>query len=109
VQSRFQRRDQSPGFWFRNDILDILGSIEMANWEVARHVNTPQMRLYRKGFEAAFQAIATAFGLSYAPPAFAESESTPVDMDQQRGSFTLLDGDVLAGWRDDDLGVRVIG
>lgn len=62
-----RRRNDAPGVWYRNDICDALNAVDAANWDIAQHVDTPEMRLYRMGFEAAIQAAAAAFGLSYTP------------------------------------------
>jgi|YNPNPStandDraft_1061719.scaffolds.fasta_scaffold15091_3 hypothetical protein len=67
LAGRLERRNQGIGVWFRNDILDTLTAIDAANWDVAQYIDTPEMRLYRKGYEAAIQAMAAAFGLSYQP------------------------------------------
>lgn len=62
-----KRRNRAPGVWFRDDISDALDAVDAANWDVARHIDTPEMLLYRMGFEAAIRAMATAFGLDYTP------------------------------------------
>jgi len=103
-----RRLDRSCGIWYRNDILDVLSSVDAANWDIARHIATPQMRIYRQGFEAAMQAIAAAFGLSYKPPVYA-SENVATGENPEDDSFALLDVDVLATGGDDDVSVRVVG
>lgn len=55
------------GIWFADDIENILTAVDEANLDVARHVDTPEMRVYRLGYEAAIEAIATAFGIAYVP------------------------------------------
>jgi len=62
-----RNRDEGLGVWFREEILNALSAVDDANWDVAQHIDAPEMRLYRKGFEAAIKAVATAFGLAYAP------------------------------------------
>ncbi len=58
--------DRGLGIWFRDQIEDALMAVDMANLEVARHIDTPEMRLYRLGYEAAIQAVAAVFGIRYA-------------------------------------------
>ena len=64
----FERLDHSAGVWFPNEILNALAAVERANADVAAAVNTPEMALYRRGWEAAIGAMAAAFGLAYYPP-----------------------------------------
>ena len=64
----FERRDHSSGVWFPNEIMNALEAVERANADVAAAVNTPEMALYRRGWEAAIGAMAAAFGLAYYPP-----------------------------------------
>jgi hypothetical protein len=63
-----ERRNRGAAIWFRDDIMDALAAVDSANWDVAQHVDGPEMRLYRKGYEAALAAVAMAFGLAYSPP-----------------------------------------
>ncbi len=58
--------DRGLGIWFRGQIEDALIAVDMANLEMARHVDTPEMRLYRLGYEAAILAVAAFFGIHYA-------------------------------------------
>ncbi len=67
VESSFERRTSRPGVWFRDDILDTLAAVDAANWDIAQHIDSREMLLYRMGFEAAIQAVAAAFGLAYQP------------------------------------------
>lgn len=53
------------GVWFRDEIEAIIRAVDVANMDVARHIETPEMRLYRLGYEAAIDALATAFGVGY--------------------------------------------
>jgi hypothetical protein len=62
------RRNQAPGIWNRDDILDALAAVDAANWSLAQHIRTPEMVLYRQGFETAMASVAAAFGLAYRPP-----------------------------------------
>ncbi len=52
--------------WFRDDINNALRAIDSASAEVFNLVNTPEMQLYRRGYEAAIRAMAEAFGIHYA-------------------------------------------
>ncbi len=111
MASVIQRRNQAPGVWYRNDILDILTAVDEANWDVAQHIGTPQMRLYRKGFEAAVQAIAAAFGLAYKSRVGDSSQSSPEPMsgEPRPESFMLLDVDALTTGSNNDARPRVFG
>lgn len=109
MRAMIRRRNQSPGVWYRGDVLDILRSVHSANWDIAQHIDTPQMRLYRKGFEAAIEAAATAFGLSYTPPTFPDDPAAPVASENRAASFTVIDVDVLTPGSDNDVCVGVIG
>jgi len=63
-----ERRNQGLGVWFRDEIQDTLNAVDAANWDIAQHLEgTDEIKLYRKGFEAALRAVAAAFGLSYSP------------------------------------------
>jgi hypothetical protein len=62
-----QARSRGLGVWFKDEIKNTLLALDAANLDIAQHVDTPEMRLYRKGYEAAIQAMATAFGISYTP------------------------------------------
>jgi len=63
-----QARSGGLGVWFRDEIKDILLALDAANLDVAQHVPTSEMQLYRKGYAAAIQAMAAAFGISITPP-----------------------------------------
>ena len=65
----FERRNHGSGVWFPDEIMDALSAVNTANLDVAQHIDTPEMRLYRSGFEAAIGALAQAFGLTYYSPA----------------------------------------
>jgi len=56
----------SSGIWFVDDIENILVAVDEANLDIARRIDTPEMRVYRLGYEAAVEAIAKAFGITYA-------------------------------------------
>jgi len=53
------------GIWFRDEIRDTLLAVDTANLDIANSIDIPEIRLYRKGYEAAIRAVATAFGISY--------------------------------------------
>lgn len=52
--------------WFQYDIEQMLTSVMIANGDIADAIDTPEMRLYRRGFDAAIAAIAAAIGID--PP-----------------------------------------
>ncbi len=51
--------------WFKDDIQNALRAIDSANAELFSVVNTPELQIYRRGYEAALRAMAEAFGLRY--------------------------------------------
>lgn len=57
------------GVWFKDEIKNVLLSLDAANLDIAQNVPTHEMALYRKGYEAAIQAMALAFGISLIPAA----------------------------------------
>ena len=63
-----ERRDFGAGPWFASEVMDILGAVDGANLDIAAVIQTPEMALYRRGFEAAIGAVAQAFGLWYYKP-----------------------------------------
>ena len=78
MAGKIERLRTGPAVWLREEIMDTLQAVDLANWDVAQYIDTPQARLYRRGYEAALEAIATAFGLAYAPPVRrAEGRQTP--------------------------------
>lgn len=61
-------RDNSGlDIWFKDEILQTLKAVDMANLDVAGEIDSLEMRLYRRGFEAAIRSMAAAFGLDYEP------------------------------------------
>ena len=50
--------------WFKDDIQHALRAVDTANAALLEVINTPEMRLYRQGYEAALRAVAEAFGVS---------------------------------------------
>ena len=51
--------------WFRDDINNALRAIDSASAEVFDVIDTPEMQLYRRGYEAAIRSMAEAFGIHY--------------------------------------------
>ena len=43
--------------WSQNDIMKTLSIVDAANHDIAQDVDTPEMRIYRKGYEAAIRAV----------------------------------------------------
>lgn len=52
--------------WLTEDVRNILTGVHMANANLAKHFNDPEVRAYREGFVAALAAAAASFGI---PPA----------------------------------------
>lgn len=50
--------------WFKEDIRNILLSIDVSSAATARWSNDPQMAAYRHGYQAALAAVALACGIS---------------------------------------------
>ena len=61
------RRTRSCGFkiWFRDEIENVIHAVDAANSDIASCIDTPEMALYRKGYEAALHAVAQALGIDY--------------------------------------------
>ena len=57
------RRTPSVRTWFPDEIENVLRSVTQANGDLADAIDTPEMALYRRGFDAAVLAIATGFGV----------------------------------------------
>lgn len=51
--------------WFPDEIENTIRAVDQANYNVAQHIPTPEMGMYRLGYEAAIDALVTAFGLDY--------------------------------------------
>jgi hypothetical protein len=66
--------------WFKEDIQNALKAVDSANAELFKVINTPEMRLYRQGYEAAIRAVAEAFGIRHESPA-CRHEETPIIID----------------------------
>lgn len=56
-----QRRAPSVRTWFPDEVEAILRAVMMANGDLADAISSPEMKLYRRGFDAAVAAIAAAF------------------------------------------------
>jgi hypothetical protein len=61
--------------WFKEDIQNALKAVDSANAELFKVINTPEMRLYRQGYEAAIRAVAEAFGIRHESPACRHEEA----------------------------------
>jgi hypothetical protein len=70
--------DSGFSCWFRDDINNALRAIDLANAEVFTVINTPEMRLYRRGYEAAVRSMAEAFGIHYISPTHYDEEMPAV-------------------------------
>jgi hypothetical protein len=72
----------SPGLevWFRDDIQNTLRSVDSANAELFKAINTPEMQHFRQGYEAALRAIGEAFGIRYRPANHQEEAPEIIDV-----------------------------
>jgi len=61
--------------WFKEDIRNILFSINTANADIADYADDPQVMAYRRGYLAALIAMAAAFGISLMDPIRGENYS----------------------------------
>ena len=63
------RHTTNQGFkiWFRDEIENVIHAVDAANNDIASCVGTPEVALYRKGYEAALNAVAEALGVRYTP------------------------------------------
>ncbi len=50
--------------WFKEDIRNILISINVANADIADYTGDPQLMTYRRGYVAALTAMAACFGIN---------------------------------------------
>jgi len=60
-----QKRPSGIGVWFKEEIENTLRAVDLANFDVSQHIHTPEMHLYRLGYEAAIDSLASAFGIQY--------------------------------------------
>ncbi len=66
-------------FW-REDIRNVLKAIDQANVALTAHLPVAQVAIYRAGFSAALQAVATSFDVSLdTPPPRSSIELLPPD------------------------------
>jgi hypothetical protein len=65
--------------WFKDDIQNTLRSVDLANADLFKTINTPDLQLYRQGYEAAIRAIGEAFGIRYAPDNCHEETAKIID------------------------------
>lgn len=56
-------RTPSVRTWFPDEVSNILQSVLSANSDLADAIDTPEMALYRRGFDAAIASISIAFGI----------------------------------------------
>ena len=63
----YEKEDRGLGIWFKDGIENILLAIDEANLDMVSRFDSPEVRIYRQGFAAAISAVATAFGIRYAP------------------------------------------
>lgn len=63
----YGEEERGLGIWFKDGIKDILLAIDEANLDMVSRFDTPEVRIYRQGFAAAINAVATAFGIRYVP------------------------------------------
>lgn len=66
--------------WFKDDIQNALRAVDMANADLCKTINTPEMRLYRQGYEAAIRAVGEAFGIRYQSARNHEETPTIIDV-----------------------------
>lgn len=69
------RSTPSVRTWFPDEIENAIKAVDQANYDVAQHIPTPEMRMYRLGYEAAIDAMVTAFGLDYRRSTFTSARS----------------------------------
>lgn len=61
--------------WFPDEIANQLQAVALANSDLADAIDTTEMRLYRRGFDAAMSAVAASFGID--PPQRHTTERRP--------------------------------
>jgi len=47
--------------WFPDELAAALATVSIANSDIAGAIDTPEMQLYRRGFDAALRALAALF------------------------------------------------
>ncbi len=71
------RNNTGLDIWFKDEILQTLRAVDLANMDIAGEIDSLEMRFYRRGFEAAIRSVAEAFGLDYHPPVSRRHGSPP--------------------------------
>lgn len=61
--------------WFRDEIHNTLAAVDTANFDLASSIDSAEMKIYRKGYAAAIQAVAAAFGVAYSPRSLSSHQS----------------------------------
>lgn len=56
-------RSPSVRTWFPDEIENAMNAVALANGNVADAINTTEMRLYQRGFDAALISLAALFGV----------------------------------------------
>jgi hypothetical protein len=64
----YGEEERGLGIWFKDGIENVLLAIDEANLDMVGRFDAPEVRIYRQGFAAAIRAVATSFGIRYAPP-----------------------------------------
>lgn len=67
-------RSPSVRTWFPDEIENALAAVALANGNVADAIDTTEMRLYQRGFDAALLSLAALFGVN--APSAAEARQT---------------------------------
>lgn len=57
-------RSPSIRTWFSDEIENALSAVALANGDVADAIDTPEMTLYQRGFDAALMSLAALFGVN---------------------------------------------
>jgi len=81
--------------WLKSDVLRILRGVNSANRDIADEINTREMRIYRRGFEAALKATAEAFGIPWEAVSTDSRKSQPSQ--RLRG---FVGWRIAQGWRE---------
>ena len=51
--------------YFRADIIGALDAVNLSTAAIADHIDTPEMAMYRLGFDTALRAVAVTFGIDW--------------------------------------------
>jgi hypothetical protein len=60
-----ERGSSGLNVWFKDDIQNALRAVDSANAELFKTIDTPEMQLYRRGYESALRSVGEAFGIRY--------------------------------------------